>query len=249
MATQETRALSPAERLIVAADFAPGLEGDHIDIFEKVRTLAETLNSTGVTLKVNSALRSYGYNLISNIRTNYGLQVMADLKLNDIPNTMQTDAMLLNFFEPGFVTVMCSAGVEGMRRVQNALPQTEVLGVTVLTSLTPKTCNDIYGCSPEEGVLRFAEMAKEAGLRGLVCSPHEVATVKNKWPDFPLSLYTPGIRPAWAEVKKDDQARVMTIGEAIRAGSTGVIVGRPIVENSNPRTAALRCIEEIAEAM
>ena len=244
------------ERLIVAADYSPKKYGGIQGVKEKVLTLANDLKGLGVYIKVNSVLRAVGYDLIVELH-DLGLKVFADLKLIDIPNTMETDGEMLAEVKPEILTVMCCAGIDGMNAVQKVLGgNTEVLGVTVLTSLNEEECQAIFTCSTKAGVLRFARMAQLAGLGGLILSPKEVEIVKNRF-ELMLSLNTPGIRPEWSIVEGDDQTRVLTPRKAIESGSERIVMGRPIVKAEpndkglpqNPREAAKRTLEEIKEGL
>jgi len=143
-----------------------------------------------------------------------------------------------------------------MFALKNALPETEVLAVTVLTSLSGKSCNEVYGCTPEEGVLRLARLAAHAAVGGLILSPKELVVCKERPGLSLLSLNTPGIRPEWSLVGGDDQERVMTPAKAIQAGADRLVIGRPITgakPNSDglprsPRDAIERTLEEINNA-
>lgn len=241
---------NPAERLIVAADFAPGgSTTPRREVREKVINLAERLTNTGVYLKVNSALRAGGYRLIDDIHS-YGLKVFADLKLVDITETIATDGKLLREAEPELVTVMCVAGVAAMKALAAELPDTEVLGVTILTSLTEGDVRETYNCSLDSAVLTLACQAKDAGIGGLIASPKEAALIGDRFGGA-LSINTPGIRPSWSTVKGDDQnkQRVMTPAMAIKAGADRIVVGRPITQSSDPYEAVMRTIDEIASAI
>ncbi len=247
----------PEERLIVAADYSPkeykGIQG----VKEKVLALAKDLKGLGAYIKVNSPLRAIGYDLIPKLR-DLGLKIFADLKLIDIPKTMKIDAEMLKEVRPDILTVMCCAGVDGMRDVQKTLEGiTEVLGVTVLTSLDEDKCDEIFACSPEAGVLKFAHMAQSAGLGGLILSPKEVEIIKSDSKLMSLSLNTPGIRPKWSIVEGDDQARVTTPLQAIKNGSDRLVIGRPITQAGpndkglpqSPREAVERTLEEIRQGL
>jgi len=244
------------ERLIISADFRSKKDKKGRDIGGQVLDLAVSLQDFGVYIKVNSALRAEGYELIQALHSR-GLKVFADLKLIDIPNTMKTDAELLSFHKPEMLTVMCCAGVDGMHAVQETLPDTNVLGVTVLTSLDEEKCDEIFSCSPKDGVLRFARMANRAGLRGLVLSPQEASLVKSDNNLDRLELITPGIRPMWSIVEGDDQSRVMTPAQAIRNGAERVVIGRPIIGAApndkgmpqNPREAVEWTLKEIQQGL
>jgi len=246
------------ERLILPADFKPDLGGIS-EVRRKVLELAGSVEGTGVIIKVNSALRACGYSLIKELHDR-GVKVMADLKLVDIAETMETDALIIAEYAPELLTVMCCAGIEGMRRVRyGVLSEMEVLGVTVLTSLNEEDCQAIFTCSTKAGVLRFARMAQLAGLNGLVLSPAELEVVRDR-PELALTFNTPAIRPAWSVfVGGDDQNqnRVMTPAKAIEAGADRIVVGRPILGAkpndkglpNSPREAVERTIAEIAEGL
>jgi len=236
-----------SERLIVAADFDPRKVGGFDGVRSKVLTLASEIKGTGVIIKVNSFLRAYGYELID-VLHQLELKVFADLKLIDIPATMEIDAAMLEKHKPDLLTVMCCAGIDGMHAVQKTLPNTKVLGVTVLTSLNEEECQAIFTCSTKAGVLRFARMAKLAGLGELILSPKEVGVVKDRF-ELQLGLNTPGIRPVWSLVEGDDQSRVLTPEQAIRNGAQRIVIGRPITQSKNPREAVQKTLEEIEKGL
>ncbi|KKU92660.1 MAG: Orotidine 5'-phosphate decarboxylase [Candidatus Yanofskybacteria bacterium GW2011_GWC1_48_11] len=242
------RILKPAERLIVAADFKPDpKQGQGRDwVRGQVLTLAESLKGTGVYIKVNSVLRACGYDLVGKIQGR-GLRVFADLKLHDISETLSTDGVLLQEFRPELLTVVCTAGITARRALKAELPYTEVLGVTVLTSLGNADTRAVFTCSTEGAVLRLAQLAEDAAIDGLVLSAKEAETIRANF-GIMMTLNTPGIRPEWAIVVGDDQnpERVMTPAKAIRAGADRIVVGRPIVRAKEPYEATMRIIEEIA---
>jgi len=242
--------LKSEERLIVAADYSPKEHGGIQGVKRKVITLAESLEGLGVYIKVNSILRAVGYDLIT-ILHDLGLKVFADLKLIDIPNTMKTDGELLAEVKPELLTVMCCAGIDGMNAVQKVIGETtEILGVTILTSLNEEECQAIFTCSTRAGVLRFARMAKLAGLGSLILSPKEVEVVKNRF-ELMLNLNTPNVRPEWFIVDEDDQvkAKTLTPKKAILSGAKRIVMGRPIVKNRNPKEAVEKTLQEIAQAL
>ena len=236
-----------AERLIIALDPDPVKHGSTEACKREVLSFADSVAETGVVIKLNSVLRAVGYSLIGDVHER-DLSVFADLKLVDIPNTMKNDAAFLAPYAPEMLTVMCSAGIAGMHAVQSALPDTNVLGVTVLTSLDEEECQQIFACSTRAGVLRFGRMAQLASLGNLVLSPNEVEVVKKR-PELALSCNTPGIRPLWSLVSGDDQSRVMTPGDAIAAGAERIVVGRPITQHEDPREAIERTLEEIQQGL
>jgi len=247
-----TKDLKPEERLIVAADFSPNEFGGIQGVEKQVMVLAKDLEGLGVYIKVNSVLRALGYGLIHRLH-DQGLKVFADLKLIDIPNTMRTDGEMLTETKPELLTVMCCSGIDGMNAVQKALGNsTEVLGVTILTSLNEEECQTIFTCSTRAGVLKFARMAQLAGLGGLILSPKEVDVLKKRF-ELTLSLNTPGIRPEWSLVEGDDQSRILTPTKAIKNGAERIVLGRPIVkagpndkgQPQSPREATERTLKEI----
>ena len=246
------------ERLVVAADFDPQKHSGVKGVRAKVLELGMNLRGLGVYIKVNSVLRAVGYTLIDELHQ-LGLKVFADLKLTDIPNTLAADGLLLAEAKPEIVTVMCSAGVDAMRALKQAVgTSTEVLGVTVLTSFTKEDYGASFGNSIRADVLKFARLAQLAGLPGVVSAPSEIAMLKAR-AELLLEFTTPGVRLAGAAIKGDDQnlERVMTPGGAIRVGVKRVVVGRPITEAKpnneglpqSPREAAERILNEIAQAL
>lgn len=245
------KTLTPAERLIVAADFKP-ISGHgyspRSSVWTDVVNLAKALKGMGVYLKVNSALRACGYCLIDAIHQQ-GLQVFADLKLFDIKETLAIDGMLLYEAKPELLTTVCTVGIEAMQALKKELPDTEVLGVTVLTSLKDVDTQAMFTCSTQEAVVRFAKVAADAKIDGLISSPMEAEILRAKF-GMLLSLNTPAIRPAWAVVAGDDQnpERIMTPAKAIKAGADRIVIGRPITRAENPYDAVMRTIEEIALA-
>ncbi len=249
------RKLKPEERLIVAADFKPTEDQLHYGngagqrwARDEVMKLAQSLKGTGVYLKVNSVLRACGYDLIYDIRS-CGLKVFADLKLFDIGETLSTDGTFLRETKPELLTVDCAAGVMGLMALKGAMHETEILGVTVLTSIDEELCKKMYfEHNINEMVLSLAHQAYFAGLGGLICSPKEIALLRNESKFDHLSLNAPAIRPAWAQITGDDQnlKRSMTPADAIKAGANRIVVGRPITQARSPYDAVMRTIDEIA---
>lgn len=243
--------LQVAERLIVAADFKldPKYGDGRATVHERVRLLANKLRGTGVIIKVNSALRALGYGLIDELNDR-GLKVFADLKLNDIPETLSTDGQLLNEAKPYILTVMCSSGVKAAKALKAELADTEVLGVTVLTSFTEDDAQAMFSCSTEEAAMNFGVIAVDAGLNGLISAPKELEFLRRSF-ETVFTFNTPAIRPEWSMVKGDDQNpdRVMTPAKAIKAGADRIVVGRPITQADDPYAAVMRTLEEIAQAL
>lgn len=186
-------------------------------------------------------------------------KIFLDLKFHDIPETVKGAVESANALGAEFITVHCDEGkrllgavVEEARLKPRTTEGTKVLAVTVLTSLSRKSLKEMgmreEFQDPLELVLHRAKIAKSAGCAGIICSGLEAGYVKKEMgKDF--IVVTPGIRPSWAIVKGDDQQRVTTPFEAIKAGADYIVVGRPIRTAKNPADAAKRIAEEIAIAL
>ena len=181
-----------------------------------------------------------------------------DLKLHDIPNTVAGAVRSVVALEPHYLTLHAAGGMAMMQAAREAAQEEatslgvappNLLGVTVLTSLDDEALarQGVAG-SAREQVLRLAELAHEAGLAGVVASPHEVATLRAAH-GAGFHIVVPGIRPASGTgSSKGDQARVSTPASAARAGATALVVGRPITQAPDPLAAARAIAREIAEA-
>jgi orotidine-5'-phosphate decarboxylase len=178
----------------------------------------------------------YGPDVVASIRGASGVQVFLDLKLHDIPATVAGAARAVSRLRPEFLTVHAAGGPSVVRAAVDGAPGTCVAAVTVLTSMGAEDLARVgVQGSVSDAVRRLSVMAVEAGARGLVCSPQEVAAVRAEvGPD--VTLITPGVRPAGSEA--DDQARVATPVEAIRSGADLLVIGRPITRASDPGAAA-----------
>ena len=180
-----------------------------------------------------------------------GFGVFLDLKYHDIPNTV-AGAVSAAAALPGvrMLTLHASGGLLLMRAAREALAgrkkRPALLGVTLLTSLdTPALRRVGVQGPPASRVVALARLAKEAGLDGVVASAHEAKAIRRACgPGF--LIVVPGIRPA--DGSRDDQARVATPAEAIRAGANYLVVGRPITGASDPAAAAQAIANEIAAA-
>lgn len=165
-----------------------------------------------------------------------GLPLFLDLKLHDIPNTVAKAVQALRPLEPAVLTVHGAGGRAMMEDAKAAAPAgTRVVGVTVLTSLDEGdlAATGVQADAPAQ-VERLAALAREAGLDGIVCSGREVAAVRRAWPDG--FFVVPGVRPA--EAGLGDQKRAVTPREALDAGASILVVGRPITQAADPDGAA-----------
>lgn len=164
-------------------------------------------------------------------------KLFLDLKLHDIPNTVKGAAQSVARLAPDFLTVHASGGQAMISAAAKALPETKITAVTVLTSLSPKDLLEIgFEKSAEELAVGMAKMAVDAGARAIVCSPHEVASIRASVPSD-ITLITPGVRPAGADL--GDQSRVATPQEAIASGANIVVIGRPITAAADIHKAAM----------
>lgn len=215
--------------------------------------LAEQLTPCVGAFKIGSELftRS-GPDIVRRVRDT-GLAVFLDLKFHDIPNTVAAATAAATRLDVQMLTVHTSGGLEMMRAAEEAAqrvakegarPAPLVLGVTVLTSLDDAALGQI-GVTATAGsqVERLAKLAAQAGLRGLVCSPLEIAALRRALPAT-MQLVTPGIRTG-AE-KPDDQKRTLTPREALAAGANWLVIGRPIYAAENPQAAAEKILKSIA---
>lgn len=166
----------------------------------------------------------------------FGLPIFLDLKLHDIPNTVAKAIQALHVLEPAVLTVHAAGGRAMLEDAKAAAGlNTRVVAVTVLTSLDNGDLQDIgVGAKAEDQVARLADLARDAGLDGIVCSGAEVALAKQAWPDG--FFVVPGVRPAGGAM--GDQKRAVTPREALDRGASILVVGRPISLAENPDMAA-----------
>ncbi|MGE0667737.1 MAG: orotidine-5'-phosphate decarboxylase [Sphingomonadales bacterium] len=183
-----------------------------------------------------------------------GTPIFLDLKFHDIPNTVAQAVASVTPLAPVLMTIHAGGGQAMMRAAADAARETaakagvarpKLLGVTVLTSLD---AGDLAAAGVsggvEDQVVRLARLAQDSGLDGVVCSPKEIVPIRRACgPD--LILLVPGIRPAGAAL--GDQKRVMTPREAVDAGATYLVIGRPITEAADPRAAAQDIARSLAE--
>ena len=186
-----------------------------------------------------------------------GERVFLDLKFHDIPNTVRAAAYHAGMLGVSVLTIHASGGrkmmeaaVDGVRSAAKALGATQptrVLAVTALTSLGAEDLAQVgFQGSPEDVVVRLAQLARAAGVDGVVASPREIAVIRQACgPNF--VIVTPGIRPAAGG--SDDQARTATPGSAMRGGADYLVVGRPITGAADPAAAADAIAAEMERAL
>lgn len=228
------------DRLCVALDGS-----DRAWITSTARRLAPRVGWLKLGLE---ALTAFGPDLVREV-AGLGTRVFFDIKLHDIPNTVRhaaancaaTGAAMFNVHASGG-RAMLRAALEGAADGSPSVPP-KVLAVTVLTSLDQEALTELgLEHAPDELVLRWALLAREVGLDGVVASAHEAQTIRRECgPDF--LIVTPGIRPMWSVT--GDQRRVMTPSDAYRAGADILVIGRPITGADSPEEAAARILDEI----
>lgn len=229
--------MNPKDRLIVALD---------VDNKERAQVLVDELGPHVGMFKVGKELfTAEGPQIVRSIVEGGG-NVFLDLKFHDIPNTVAKAVGAAAQLGAFFVTLHITGGRAMLEAAASALPAegTQLLGVTVLTSHTDATLMETgMRGTVAETVRQLARLAHESGIDGVVCSPHEIALIRETAGDD-MVIVTPGIRPKGAA--KGDQARVTTPGEALRLGCDYIVVGRPITEASSPRDAARAIVDELS---
>ncbi len=178
-----------------------------------------------------------------------GNPIFLDLKLHDIPNTVAGSVASLLPLAPAFLTLHAAGGAAMMRAAVDVAAKAgsgrpKILAVTVLTSLDKTDLNDVgQGSDTAQQVLRLAKLARDNGVDGVVCSPEEITMLRRELgADFILMV--PGIRPTWSET--GDQKRVMTPYDAMQAGASYLVIGRPITGAADITAAAERINTESA---
>lgn len=236
------------DQLIVALDVESGV---------RALELAAELQGVAGGVKVGSRLFTLEGPALVRRLVDTGARVFLDLKFHDIPNTVAqavdaataTGAWMVNVHASGGIPMMEAAARAALESAQRlGRPAPLVVGVTVLTSMDEGVLREAGVARPlPEQVSALARMARAAGLDGVVASPHEVAPVRAACGER-FVIVTPGIRGASAGAERHDQARTMGPAEALRAGATYLVVGRPIIAARSPRAAAEAIVEELRRA-
>jgi orotidine-5'-phosphate decarboxylase len=225
-----------AEKIIVALDVPTKTEA--LELVEKLR---------GQILCFKIGLQLYtgeGPEIVRAVSST-GSKVFLDLKLHDIPNTVARAVESAGRLGVQMLTLHLSGGSEMIRaaiaaRANNTL----LLGVTVLTSSTEETLREIgVQDKVDDQVLRLAKLGVDAGIDGIVASPHEIKLLRRDFGNK-IKIVVPGIRPGGAEA--NDQKRTMSPRDALDAGADHLVIGRPIIAHRNPREATKRILEDIA---
>jgi orotidine-5'-phosphate decarboxylase len=231
-------------RFTVPAPIAVALDAPDL---ATAQALASTVAESVSTFKVGLELYlRYGAQAVEEIRAAApGRALFLDLKLHDIPNTVAGAARSVQRLAPDILTEHATGGTAMIRAATEALPETLVAGVTVLTSMSAVDLDAIGLAGPPiDAVRRLAALAVDAGARALVCSPNEVAAVRAEVGPGVL-LITPGVRPVGADV--GDQQRVATPEQAVADGADLLVIGRPITAAADPASAAAAIAADLRE--
>jgi orotidine-5'-phosphate decarboxylase len=234
-----------AERLLIALD---------VEHRERALELVSTLRGLAGGYKIGMRLFTLEGPALVRELVDRGERVFLDLKFHDIPNTVEqavesavrTGAWMINVHACGGIPMM-QAAVRAGRDTANRLgrPVPVMIAVTVLTSMDDQVLRAVGVARPMlDQVMSLAQMAQSAGMDGVVASPRETAAIRHACGDS-FVVVTPGIRGAAATAPADDQTRTMGPAEAVRAGATYIVVGRPIIAASDPRAAAQAIAEDL----
>ncbi len=246
LVTPASPTATPVDKLLVALDVPTATEA---------LSLAERLHGVTGGLKIGSRLfTSEGPDFVRSLSRD-GARVFLDLKFHDIPNTVATAVSAATSLGVWMVNVHASGGLRMMEAARDAARETAasegrtpplVIAVTVLTSLNDAMLEETGARGPVlDQVLRLAALAQRAGLDGVVASPHETALLRRQ-SGREFVIVTPGIRGGGAApASKDDQQRTMGPAEAVAAGASYIVVGRPIIAAPNALKAAQAIAAEL----
>ncbi|MBV8448426.1 MAG: orotidine-5'-phosphate decarboxylase [Hyphomicrobiales bacterium] len=230
--------VSPRERLIIALDLASIEAAEQL-----VLRIGEAANFYKIGMEL---VYAGGLPLVERL-VGEGKKVFLDLKLHDIPNTVERATAQIARLGASFLTVHAYPQTMKAAVAGAAGSHLKLLGVTALTSMNDKDLMEAgYASGVETTVVHRARQAKSRGVAGLILSPREVRMVRGVIGNR-LILVTPGIRPKG--VGAGDQKRVMTPAEAIAAGADHIVVGRPVTEAADPKAAAAAIIADVEQAL
>jgi orotidine-5'-phosphate decarboxylase len=202
---------------------------------ENFKIIVDSLNSDLCMIKIGSvSFNALGHQIIS-YASDKGFKIFLDLKFHDIPNTVKKSIEGLVSLPIDMMTIHTSGGLNMMKAAMKAVDGTgiKIFGVTALTSLSDEDTSLIFKRTAAEQVNSMLDLAEQAGIDGIVCSPHELSLVTKR--ESLLSI-TPGIR---LKDSNDDQNRVMTPKDALKQGANFLVIGRPITEAKNIKEALL----------
>jgi orotidine-5'-phosphate decarboxylase len=182
---------------------------------------------------------TFGSDGVRAIQDETDSDIFLDLKLHDIPHTVSGAARAISNLHPKYLTVHASGGAAMIKAAADAVPSTLITGVTILTSLGDSDLESIGYRKPTlESAVALAKLATQSGARAIVCSPLEISAIRKEIGADPV-IITPGVRPKGSE-NTDDQVRVMTPADAISAGASLVVIGRPITQSWANGSSAMK---------
>lgn len=215
---------------------------------EQALDLAKRLSGKVWGFKVNDLLVSEGARVVTKLKA-LG-SVFADPKLYDIPNTVSNSIRQLSDAGADLITVHAGGGPKmisaAVASASKSKHQSKILAVTVLTSFSEEESVRLFGRSSLEAVQFYADLAAGAGTHGIVCSPLELTELAKNQSLKSLLKVVPGIRPSWYG-KKDDQSRTLTPRQALDAGATHLVIGRPVTDDSDPLAAVAKIEAELQQ--
>lgn len=241
--------ITNADKIMVAVD---------VDELAGAKLLVASIAESGAAIKIGNQLGTFeGWAKAVELARTNNVQIFCDTKFKDIPETVKKSARAITRHQPDFFTIMADNSPEALRaavegadsavRDFSLAKRPRILGVTVLTSIDGPTCQSIYGGSPKDKVVQFAQTAAEANLDGIVCSAEEAALLRT-YPELDnLLIVTPGIRPTWATA--GDQSRITTPSDALQAGANYLVIGRPITRPPSTIGTPIQAIEAIAKEL
>jgi len=237
--------MNPKDRIVLALDV-----DTHAEAIELVRDLTPYVGVFKIGMQLYNSI---GPSIVQEIN-GLGGKVFVDLKFHDIPNTVGAAGKVLTRLNSFMFNVHAAGGREMMTKAAEdakkeaaglGIEPPIILAVTVLTSISDQQLKDemhVDSMNVQELAVKWAVMAKESGINGVVCSPKEITAIRAACgPDF--KIVTPGIRPRWSEA--NDQKRITTPRDALDLGADYMVIGRPITQAEDRRAAAMKIIEEL----
>lgn len=192
---------------------------------------------------------TFGTEGVKAIQAETDSDIFLDLKLHDIPHTVSGAAKAVSQLAPKFLTVHASGGRAMVQAAVEAMPNSYITGVTILTSMSEADVAEVgFKSSALDSAVSLAKVAVAGGARAMVCSPLEIVAVRRAVGDAPL-IITPGVRPL-DMAGSDDQKRTMTPEDAIQSGASLVVIGRPITQSWSEGASAMKArAEEIGSGL
>jgi orotidine-5'-phosphate decarboxylase len=237
--------MTNAGRIVIPLDVADLDRAEHL-----VRALQPSVGMFKIGKQLFTAAGPAAVAMVRGL----GAEVFLDLKWHDIPSTVAAACRAAADLDVAMLNVHASGGAAMLRAARDAIDtiasnagtrQPKLLAVTVLTSLTAAGLRAVgVDDSPSEQVARLARLALDCGCDGLICSPLEVARLRQEHGSGP-TLVVPGVRPVWAAA--NDQQRAATPAEAVDAGADYLVIGRPVTASDDPVAAARRVVAELEQ--